>query len=116
MHVRLGFGYLRHQPARGGDKVAVAGLVVVGEARHSTEGHYLGAVGLNNLAALDTDEIVDVDAKAVAFGRRDRGDADAGVAAGGFGDGVARLDEAVALRLFNHRQRNAIFDAVIRVK
>lgn len=47
----------------------------------------------------------------IAFDGGDEGEADAGVAAGGFDDGCAGLEEAFLLGVVDHRVGDAVFDA-----
>src|SRR5581483_9416102 len=71
----------------------------------------LRAEGLEKLSALDGKRIGHDQDAAIAFRRRDERQADAGVAAGRLDDdALARLDLAALLRVFDHRQRDAVFD------
>ena len=72
--------------------------------------HQLGAVAAHKLASLHAHGLGHGDDQAVAACGGDAGQADAGVAAGGFDDGVAVVatDLARALRLVQHRLGDAI--------
>jgi hypothetical protein len=70
----------------------------------------LRAERLRELAALHGHRVRHHQRALVAFGRGHERQADAGVAAGGFDDGVARLDLAGLLRLIHHRDGQAVFD------
>ena len=68
------------------------------------------------LAALDRHRVGHDQRALVAFGRGDERQADAGVAAGRFDDGVARLDLAGLLRFVHHRDGDAVLDRRERVE
>ena len=64
--------------------------------------HQLGPIGHHQLATLHRHGVRHDDDHPVAPGRRHRGKADAGVAAGGLNNGAARADQALRLGIIQH--------------
>ena len=78
--------------------------------------HELRAIGLHDLAALHAHGLRHNDDDAVASGRGDGRQADAGVAGGGLDDDGARLEHAALLRVLDHGQRHAVLHGTGRVE
>ena len=76
----------------------------------------LGAVGLQDVAALHAHGLRHGEDNAVALGGRDGGQADAGVAGGRLDDDAALPKQPLLLRVLDHRLRDAVLDAAGRVK
>ena len=70
----------------------------------------LGSEEAHELAALDGEGFGHGDDERVAFLRADHGEADAGVAAGGFDDGLAGLECAGAFGVFDDAEGETVFD------
>ena len=76
----------------------------------------LRAIGLHDLAALDAHGLRHDDDDAVASGRGDGRQTDAGVAGGGLDDDGVRLEHAALLRVLDHGQRHTVFYGAGRVE
>ena len=90
----------------------IAGVLHAAAARGQ---HQLGAIGAHGLGALQTQIFGHHQNHAVALDSSHHRQRNAGVAAGGFNQGIARLDVAALLRPLDHRQRRAILDRTGRV-
>src|SRR5690606_19960533 len=78
--------------------------------------HELGAVGLEQVAPLNAHGVEHDQDHLVPFGRRGKGQGDAGVAAGGLDDDGVFVELALALGGFNHCKADTIFDAASGVE
>ena len=72
--------------------------------------HQLRAVGLEDIAALDAHGLGHGEDDAVALGGGDGRKADAGIAGGGLNDDGAGLQQALCLRILDHRLGDAVLD------
>ena len=70
----------------------------------------LGAIGEHQPAALDAHAVGHDQDQPVALDRGDHREADAGIAGGRLDDHAAGLELAAALRILDHRQRDAVLD------
>ncbi len=73
--------------------------------------HDLRSVMLQEASSLGRGVVGHGDDQPVALDRRDQRQADAGVAAGRFDDGVSRLQRAALFGRLDHRQSDAVLDA-----
>jgi hypothetical protein len=87
---------------------------VVHAAGHRRQ-HDLRAVGSHALTALDGQVFRHDQHHLVAANGGRHGERDAGIAAGGFDQRIARLDAAAHFGLLDHRQRRAVFHRTRRV-
>ena len=78
--------------------------------------HELGAVGRDELAALDGHRIRHREDQVVALHRGDQRQADAGVAARRLDERAAGLEDAGLLRRLDHRERDAVLHGTARVE
>ena len=78
--------------------------------------HDAGSEGREQVAPLDAHRIGHRQRHAVSFGRSDKRQPDARVAARGFDDLGPGLQNAPSLGVFDHRQRDAVLDASSRVE
>ena len=107
---------LHRQPRVGGFGHDLAGLrdgaLHAELARRQLEGR---AVGGHQLASLDGEGLGHDEDQLVALDGGDEGEPDAGVARSRLDDDAARLEDAALLRVFDHRQRDAVLDRAARV-
>ena len=78
--------------------------------------HDFGAQETHHLAAFDTEVLGHGYDERVAFLRTHHGETDAGIAAGGFDNGLARLQCTGLFRVFDDAEREAILDRTHRVE
>ena len=104
------------QRLAGLDEVAVGLRKNFCQLRVIAELDGLPAKSPDDLEALLTDLVLNIDAEMVAFSCRNRCQTNARVATRRLDDGVTRMQQSPLLRVLNHRVGDAVLDALVRIE